>query len=188
MSLRYWFLGSRTSCPDNLGWRSPVYVGFGSKSSRKPKRPIILQALAPYNRTIILSGWSGLYAVDLPDSVLMVDSVPFSWLFPRYAVVHHGAWEQPPMASGRAPSVIIPFFADQPFWGQRVADLGVGPEPIPRKTLKVERLAQAIQRAVTDQTMRRRAATLGAKIQAEDGIARAVAVVQQIETRGAAYR
>ena len=84
--------------------------------------------------------------------------------------------------------MIIPFFADQPFWGQRVADLGVGPEPIPRKTLTVERLAQAIQRAVTDQTMRRRAATLGAKIQAEDGIARAVAVVQQIETRGAAYR
>ena len=34
--------------------------------------------------------------------------------------------------------------------------------------------------------MRERATDLGTKIQAEDGIARAVAVVQQIEERGAA--
>ena len=38
---------------------------------------------------------------------------------------------------------------DQPFWGRRVAKLGAGPEPIPRKKLTVERLAQAIQEAVT---------------------------------------
>lgn len=35
--------------------------------------------------------------------------------------------------------------------------------------------------------MRQRAAKLGAKIQAEDGIARAVAVVQQIEECGEAH-
>ena len=63
--------------------------------------------------------------------------------------------------------------------------LGVGPEPIPFKKLTVERLAHAIQVAVTDQTMRQRAAALGAKIRAEDGVACAVAVVGQIATRGA---
>lgn len=63
-------------------------------------------------------------------------------------------------------------------------DLGVGPAPIPRKKLTAERLAQAIQTAVTDQTLRERAAELGAKIRAEDGIARAVAVVQQVEEQG----
>ena len=47
---------------------------------------------------------------------------------------------------------------------------------------------QAIQEALTDQTMRQRAANLGSKIQAEDGIARAGAAVPQIEERGAAYR
>jgi UDP:flavonoid glycosyltransferase YjiC (YdhE family) len=171
----------------------PVYVGFGSMSSRKPEETadLVLQALArTQQRAIILSGWSGLHKADLPDSVLMLDSVPFSWLFPRVAaVVHHGgAGTTAYGLRAGIPSVVIPFFADQPFWGQRVADLGVGPEPIPRKKLTVERLAQAIQRAVTDQTMRQRAANLGAKIQAEDGIARAVAVVQQLETRGAAYR
>lgn len=125
---------------------------------------------------------------DLPGSVLMVDSVPFSWLFPRVAaVVHHGgAGTTAAGLRAGVPSVVIPFFGDQPFWGQRMAELGVGPAPIPRRRLTIERLARAIQQAVTDQTMRQRAAHLGSKIQAEDGTARAVAVVQQIETGGAA--
>jgi sterol 3beta-glucosyltransferase len=161
----------------------PVYIGFGSMSSQKPEETtaLLLQSLAQtQQRAIILSGWGGLHKADLPDSVLMVDSVPFSWLFPRVAaVVHHGgAGTTSAGLRAGVPSIVIPFFADQPFWGQRVAALGVGPEPIPRKKLKAERLAQAIHTAVTDQAMRQRAADLGAKIQAEDGIAHAVAVIQ----------
>ena len=38
-------------------------------------------------------------------------------------------------------------------------------------------------RAVADQAMRQRAANIGARIRAEDGVARAVAVVQQIGRR-----
>ena len=110
----------------------------------------------------------------------MVDSVPFSWLFPRVAaVVHHGgAGTTSAGLRAGVPSIVIPFFADQPFWGQRVAALGVGPAPIPRKKLTAERLAQAIHTAVTDQAMRQRAADLGVKIQAEDGVARAVTIIQ----------
>jgi UDP:flavonoid glycosyltransferase YjiC (YdhE family) len=170
---------------------SPVYVGFGSMSSRKPEETadLVLQALArTRQRAILLSGWGGLRKADLPSSVLMVDSIPFSWLFPRVAaVVHHGgAGTTAAGLRAGVPSVVIPFFGDQPFWGQRIAELGVGPAPIPRQKLTVERLAQAIQKAVTDQTMRQCAAHLGAKIQAEDGIARAVAIVQHIEKHGTA--
>ena len=135
----------------------------------------------------MLSGWGGLRTGNLPDTIFMLDSIPFSWLFPRVAaVVHHGGAGT--IAAGlRAgvPSIIVPFFADQPYWGQRVADLGVGPVPIPRKKLTADRLAQAIQTAVTDQAMRQRAADLGAKIRAEDGVARAVEVVAQVEKRNA---
>jgi UDP:flavonoid glycosyltransferase YjiC (YdhE family) len=124
---------------------------------------------------------------DLPESVFMVDAVPFSWLFPRVAaVIHHGgAGTTAAGLRAGVPSVVIPFFGDQPFWGRRVADLGVGPEPIPRRVLTADRLVQAIQRAVTDRAMRQRAADLGVRIRAEDGIARAVAVVGRIETGGA---
>jgi len=164
----------------------PVYVGFGSMSSRNPEETanLILDALARTGRRgIIHAGWGGMQRVGLPDSVLMVDGVPFAWLFPRVAaVVHHGgAGTTSAGLRAGVPSVVVPFFGDQPYWGQRIADLGVGPAPIARKKLTAERLAQAIQIAVTDQAMRGRAVELGAKIRAEDGIASAVAVVEQMK-------
>lgn len=188
----YWFLDSADDwsppavLTDFLDSGSPpVYIGFGSMSSRKPEQTadLVIKALKQCNqRAILLSGWGGLQSTDLPDSVLMIDSVPHAWLFPRVtAVVHHGgAGTTAAGLRAGVPSVTIPFFGDQPFWGQRIAELGVGPAPIPKKKLTVERLAHAIQMAVTDQEMRQRAARLGEKIQAEDGIARAVEIIQQI--------
>ena len=166
----------------------PVYVGFGSMSSQDPEgtAELVLAALDQAGqRGVILSGWGGLQAANLPSSVLMVDSVPFSWLFPRMvAVVHHGgAGTTAAGLRAGVPSVVVPFFGDQPFWGQRVAELGVGPAPVRRQRLTVARLAQAIAQAVNDPAMRQRAAVLGAKIRAEDGVSRAVAVVEELESR-----
>jgi sterol 3beta-glucosyltransferase len=188
----YWFLDHdgdwappRTLIDFLDAGEPPVYVGFGSMSNREPEETtnLILKALAQANqRGIILSGWGGLQADNLPSTVLMVDSVPFSWLFPRMsAVVHHGgAGTTAAGLRAGVPSVVIPFFADQPFWGRRVAELGVGPVPIPMGKLTVDRLTQAIQIAVSDPIMRRSAAELGAKIQTEDGIARAADVLNKL--------
>ncbi|HEX9115777.1 MAG TPA: glycosyltransferase [Anaerolineae bacterium] len=164
----------------------PVYVGFGSMGSRDPQQTaqMVLQAVKHAGqRAVIHAGWGGMQAADLPDSVMMIDSVPFSWLFPRMAaVVHHGgAGTTAAGLRAGVPAVVVPFFADQPYWGQRVADLGVGPAPLPRRRLTAEHLADAIQTAVTDPSMRRRAAALGAQIRAEDGVARAVEVVATLE-------
>jgi sterol 3beta-glucosyltransferase len=64
--------------------------------------------------------------------------------------------------------------ADQPFWGNRLFQLGVGPKPIPRCELTAERLAHALRLAVSDEAMRDRASALGEQVRAEDGVARAV--------------
>jgi UDP:flavonoid glycosyltransferase YjiC (YdhE family) len=163
----------------------PVYVGFGSMSSRRPDETadLVLQALARAGkRGVLLSGWGGLQTSGVPDTVHVLDSAPFSWLFPRMAaVVHHGG-AGTTAAGFRAgvPSIVVPFFGDQFFWGRRVAELGVGNEPMARKGLTAERLAQGIQTALTDQRMRQRAAELGAPIRDEDGVARAVAIVEQM--------
>ena len=109
----------------------PVFVGFGSMPDRDPHAAtqIVLEAVSlAGQRAILGAGWGGLRPTDLPESVLMVDSVPFSWLFSRVsAVVHHGgagttAWG---LRAG-VPAVIVPYFADQPFWGRRVAATGCG--------------------------------------------------------------
>ena len=164
----------------------PVYIGFGSMGSRNPEQTadLVLQAIdLTGQRAILQSGWGGLSKTDLPDTVFVVDSIPHSWLFPRVAaVVHHGG-AGTTAAAFRAgvPSIAIPFFGDQPFWGRRIAALGVGTNPIPRKQLTAKRLATAIDRVITDRSIRQRAADLGAKIRAEDGIANVVAIVQEIE-------
>ena len=73
---------------------------------------------------------------------------------------------------------ICPFFGDQPFWGRRVAHLGVGPEPLDRKALSVDSVAAAIA-VMEDPQMRERAAALGAAIGQENGIAAAVRFIEE---------
>jgi len=90
-------------------------------------------------------------------------------------VVHHGGAGT--VAAGlRAgkPTIICPFFGDQPFWGSRMVALGAGPEPIPQKKLTAEKLASAIRIAVTDKEMQQRAADLGKKLRAENGVESAI--------------
>jgi sterol 3beta-glucosyltransferase len=187
----YWFLDTAPdwTAPSSLiefiaAGEPPVYIGFGSMGSRNPEETasLVLQAVAKAGqRSILLSGWGGLRAENVPDSVYLIDSVPHHWLFPQMAaVVHHGgAGTTAAGLRAGVPTVIIPFFGDQGFWGQRVAELEVGTAPIPRKQLTVERLAQAIQIAVSDPIMRQNAANLGAKIRHEDGVTNAVAIIQE---------
>ncbi len=163
---------------------APVYVGFGSMGSKDPgaSARLVLEALKRSGqRGLLYSGWGGLSHDDLPESVLMVGSTPHSWLFPRMAaVVHHGGagTTGAGLAAG-VPSIITPVMGDQPWWGRRVHELGVGPKPVMRRQLTVEHLADAIKQAVTDEEMRDRAATLGERIRAEDGVGNAVRIVEE---------
>ena len=75
--------------------------------------------------------------------------------------------------------MIVPFVLDQPFWGARVKALGLGPGPIPHKTLTADRLAHAIRSAVTDSGMKQRAKSYGAALRAEDGPGNAVKIIQR---------
>ncbi len=185
----YWFLQENGWTPlhDLLAFLAdgppPVYIGFGSMVDRDPERmtEIALDALRySGQRAIFLRGWGGLQQADLPANVLMIDQAPHDWLFPRMAaVVHHGG-AGTTAAAMRAcvPSIIVPFFADQPFWADRVASLGVGIGPLSRKTLSGAQLAGAIDRAVNDNGLRARVTELGQRIQSEHGVARAVEIIE----------
>ncbi len=158
----------------------PVYVGFGSMPTQDAARTtgIVLEALRQAGqRGVLATGWGGLAAADVPASVYLLDEAPHDWLFPQMAaVVHHGgAGTTAAGLRAGVPTVICPFFGDQPFWGRRVAALGAGPRPVPQRRLSAEALSAAIVAAVGDQTMRERAAALGAAIRAEDGVREASA-------------
>jgi UDP:flavonoid glycosyltransferase YjiC (YdhE family) len=165
------------------GGERPVFVGFGSMPLRDPERAttLVLEATAKTGQRVILhGGWGGLGDGPLPEHAYRIEYAPYDWLFRRMsAVVHHGGSGTTALAlrSG-VPSLVVPFLFDQFFWGRRVAELGVGPEPVPYRRLAVGRLAEAINEAVGDGEMRRRAGMLGAKLRSEDGVAGAVEVVE----------
>jgi UDP:flavonoid glycosyltransferase YjiC (YdhE family) len=96
------------------------------------------------------------------------------------AVIHHGGTgtTHTGLRAG-VPNVIVPFFADQPFWADRVRLLGAGPPPIPQEELTAENLAEAIRLAATDELMQAQAADVGEKIRDEAGVANAVAIVNR---------
>jgi sterol 3beta-glucosyltransferase len=157
----------------------PVYVGFGSMAGDDPWRAceLVLEAIAESGRRgLILSGWGGLKAADVPDDVFVLDSAPHGWLFPRMAaVVHHGgAGTTAEGVRAGLPSVILPFAFDQAFWGARLRAMGVGPSPIPQKRLSPAKLAEAIRIATGDTAMRRRADALGRAVREERGVDTAV--------------
>lgn len=186
----YWFLDHLPGwmpSPELLAFLDagppPVYIGFGSMNSRDPQATgkLAIEALERSGqRGVLLRGWGGLHADDVPDNVFLIDSVPHDWLFPRMAaVVHHGgAGTTSAGLRAGVPSLIIPFMGDQPFWGRRVQALGVGPAPLPRAKLTAGDLASAIRIAVSNDTMRSRAKALGEAIRAEDGVAKAVEAIR----------
>ncbi|MFC2043039.1 glycosyltransferase [Chloroflexota bacterium] len=191
----YWFLDSPIEWsppPGLVDFLSqnpkPIYIGFGSMSGRIARRlaALVIEAVKLSNqRVVLLGGWASIHEGNLPDHIYAIESAPHDWLFPYMAaVVHHGgAGTTAAGLRAGVPSVVVPFFADQPYWGWRVHSLGVGPKPILQKKLTAQSLANAITQAVTDKDMQQRATLLGEKIRAEDGVAKAVEIVNNYINR-----
>ncbi|KAF5480961.1 hypothetical protein F2P56_001663 [Juglans regia] len=129
----------------------PVYIGFGSLPVQEPEKmtQIIVKALEMTGqRGIINKGWGGLGNLAEPkDSIYLLDNIPHDWLFLQCkAVVHHGgAGTTAAGLRAACPTTVVPFFGDQPFWGERVHARGVGPAPIPVDEFTLPKLVDAIK-------------------------------------------
>jgi sterol 3beta-glucosyltransferase len=162
----------------------PVYIGFGSMVSGDPRgmTRTVLDALGlSGKRAIVASGWGGLQPGDLPQTVFPVSFVPHGWLFPRVAAaVHHGgAGTAAAALRAGVPSIVVPFFADQFFWGKLLCDHALGAASIPRKRLTAERLAAALTRAATDRDLIENCRRVAVAVAAEDGVGRAVSAIER---------
>ena len=164
------------------GGQPPICISFGSMVHRDAERidRIVHEALRQTgNRGIILSGWSQVRASSSSE-VLYLDATPHDWILPRCKMVIHHGGAGTTAAGLRAgiPSIVVPFMADQPFWGRRVHGVDAGPRPIPVKNLSTERLVQAIAETETE-SLRRSARAIGLRLQAEDGVAESVAWIEK---------
>ncbi|KAE8374927.1 hypothetical protein BDV26DRAFT_30594 [Aspergillus bertholletiae] len=158
----------------------PVYIGFGSIVVDNPARltEIVFEAVRlTGKRALVSKGWGniGEGRAEVPENVMLLGKVPHDWLFQHVScVVHHGGagTTAAGLVLGR-PTVIVPFFGDQPFWGSIVARAGAGPEPVPYKQLTAEKLADAINKALEPSTLEK-AQEIGAGMRTEKGVQNAV--------------
>lgn len=187
----YWFLDGDADPPPELvefvaAGRPDVYLGFGSMALgglREQLSDAVSGALRRTGlRAVVGAGWGGVSAEGLTEGTLAVGHVPHDWLLPRVgAAVHHGGAGTvgATLRAGR-PSLVCPLLGDQPWWGQRIHAGGLGPAPIPMKSLTADTLAAGLERLVADPPAAERAAALGARIRAEDGIGQAIRVLESI--------
>jgi UDP:flavonoid glycosyltransferase YjiC (YdhE family) len=182
----YWFL-------DQPNWRpspdlqafleagpKPVYIGFGSMVA--PNAAAFTEAVLEGvkqsgRRAVLVTGWGALDGEDGPRSeqIFFLRHAPHDCLFPLMAgAVHHGG-AGTIAASARAgiPSVIVPFFGDQPFWAHCLHKAGVAPPALERKTLTPAALASSLK-VIEGPRMLEKAAGLGRAVRAEDGVGEAV--------------
>lgn len=153
----------------------PVYIGFGSIVLDDPNAmtQLIFEAVRRTGQRVLLSkGWGGMGADELgiPEGVFMLGNVPHDWLFKHVScVVHHGgAGTTAAGITAGKPTVVVPFFGDQAFWGAMVARAGAGPAPLPHKELTAEKLADAINFCLKPESQAK-ARELAAKIAEEKG-------------------
>ncbi|HEX8075466.1 MAG TPA: glycosyltransferase, partial [Thermoleophilaceae bacterium] len=190
----YWFLDP----PD--GWTPPadlerfldagsppVYLGFGSSpiGDAGATYALLRDALRRVGaRAIVAGDWAGGVpgAAEDEDVFLLPGFVPFDWLFARVAaVVHHGGCgtTHEGLRAG-VPSVLLPSYPDQFFFGRRVVALNAGPQPIHKDKLTVDGLTAALRTALGDRAMQRDAAEVGARIREERGVRLAVERIESL--------
>ena len=136
----------------------PVYIGFGSIVVDDPDAltQTIFEATKSVGvRALVAKGWGGIGGGEssIPENLFMLDNTPHDWLFSKVsAVVHHGGAGTTAIGlyHGR-PTMIVPFFGDQAFWGSMVANAGAGAEPVPHKDLTAEKLADGIRKLLSEE-------------------------------------
>jgi sterol 3beta-glucosyltransferase len=169
---------------DFINGGSFVYAGFGSmKAGDARARGLAIVEAARRNglKALVAGGWGG---IDIPPAlragdVLVRESVDHQLVLPlAAAAIHHGgAGTVHAVVRAGIPSVVVPFIADQPFWGHLLHRRGLGPEPIPYWKVTADRLSDAL--AQTGK-YRDQAAQAGERIRQEDGTAVALDVLEAL--------
>ncbi|CAF0746962.1 unnamed protein product [Adineta steineri] len=154
----------------------PIYVGFGSITGHDSRRilKVVVDAVNLTGYRVLLSGLAT-DADQLPSNIFRIGNVPHDWLFQYVsAVCHHGGagTTAAGLRAGR-PTIIVPFFGDQFFWGNVIEKSGAGSRPLPGKSITADQLADAF-RFVHESTTCTAAERIRDAILKEDGCAAAV--------------
>lgn len=164
----------------------PLFFTVGSMLPKTaPNRRALYQvvvaaAQACARRAIVQVHPDDLATLAPVAGILYTGTVEHAALFPHTAlVIHHGgAGTTHSVLRAGVPSVVIAHVADQFFWGDELARLGVAPRRLLARTLSAPSLARRLRYVLARPAMRATSAALAARLQREDGVAQAVGLIE----------
>jgi sterol 3beta-glucosyltransferase len=171
----------------------PVYFGFGSMPVTDPaafQQMVIEICRETKTRAILHAGWSKFDISADHDATIfyLTKHIDLDWLFPKCCVlVHHGGVGTTHLGiEAGVPAVVCSIFADNPLWGERLEDLGIG-KHIPFKKVSKVRLKAAIIELNKD-AVREKTARIGKKMAEESGLANAVDFIETYLPQAPVYQ
>lgn len=163
----------------------PVFITLGSmlslESSVEEVTSLLVQAvLLAGCRAIVQSRWDEI--TEFPDhpQIYKIRMVPHQHVFPFCsAVVHHGGAGTTHSATLHGcPSVVIEHFFDQAFFAHELHRIGVAPKVLHRRNISAKKLSAAIRSVLDSPNMKKRAEEVSVFMRKENGVARAVELIE----------
>lgn len=150
-----------------------ILAGFGSmkKGDAAKRTSVVVESIRKLGfQALLITGWGGLVSCH-EEGVMSVSSTNFNTVLPLVsgAIHHGGAGTVHAALRAGTPSVIVPFFADQPWWAARLRSLGLGPRGIKESHLSQTNLTKAISSLGSYENKVREVAE---KMKNEDGLLR----------------
>ncbi len=159
-----------------------IAIGFGSPGTKEIAHilKILEDALNLTNARAVLMIPNKWHQEIKSKNIFPIEYAPHDWLYRRVQVaVHHGgAGTTSASLHAGIPTITMPLAIDQFFWGERIYKIGVGPKPIPQRSLNTEKLANAIQQSLQDHDMRTKAKTISEALSHENGVQAAVSAIR----------
>lgn len=184
--------GEAKSDADLEGWLAegdaPVFFSFGSMSVQNPTGLLELVSEVATRldvRALVGAGWSDLApGVRADRRMFVARSIDYNDVLPRCgAAVHHGgSGTTHEVARAGIPAVIVSVGGDQPLWGKRLEELGIG-ATFHFRQLTGERLYEALVKILSAEPQRR-AKEVGLAMADENGTVHISDTVEQLGSGG----
>lgn len=166
---------------------SPIYATFGSWMSkdihyqRENLRLLSDAVLLAGCRAIIQAPSWRECGFDCSNQIMYVAATPHHAVFPLCrAIVHHGGagTTQSATLAGK-PSIIVAHISEQEHWGQELRRIGIAGATIKRRQLTPKVLAEQINHVLNTPGLQVNASRIGEAMRQENGVARAVQLINQ---------
>ena len=165
--------------------KPPLLITFSSMPVEKELSDLILKCINQTGeRFIIIKGW-GEWDIHDSENIKVISSAPFDALFPKMrAIIHHGGLGTTAecLRAGKPMFICPPVypFGDQYFWGDLAYRKGVGIKPVPLSRLTEKKFLKGIRQLLHDKHIYHQSDVLAKKINSENGVLKAVELIERI--------